>query len=321
MNVQEELLRREIDPELTSENLSALASSALGRKTQVGQYRVLTGGCWNRVISVDAGSEKVELVFKISPKVGDESLSREFNVLKSFSAYSEMPVPEPLLSDTAGEIIPGSVLVMRRIHGQVMHEIAGSFTTGERQRINDEIAEYVTALHENHDTGFGGIEVGQDGRNCHWRDFWLPRFDKVLAEVSQGDFVSEKMLDQIHEIRSSIPGMIDIGAVSTMTHYDIWSGNVMIAFRNDIPYVSGFIDIPGFFADYAREISFMYMFGMADQRFFNRYTATHDLDDGFALRLHIYNLKMHLKHISMYPNEYYYRRGAQECLRFIQKSA
>ena len=316
--MQEQLLKQKIDPELTSENLSSLASKALGESVIVEDYAILTGGCWNRVISVDGAAD---LVFKISPEIQNAALAREYKVLEHFSRHTEMPVPEPLLLDISGETIPGSVLIMRRIPGHVMHGLTGSFSTSERDRITDEITDYVIHLHQSQSQGFGGVELAPGERTGSWVDFWLPRLDRVISEVSEGDFVSEKMLAGVREVRESLPAMIDIGARSTMTHYDIWSGNVMIAFRNDRPFVSGFIDIPGFYADYAREISFMYMFGVADQRFFDRYATVHALDDGFALRLHIYNLKMHLKHITMYPDEYYYRRGAQECLRFIQKSA
>ena len=92
----------------------------------------------------------------------------------------------------------------------------------------------------------------------------------------------------------------------------------MIDIHSDPPRVTGFIDIPGYFANYAREIGFMYVFGMADERFFKRYTRSHELDPGFTLRLSVYALRTHLSHITMYPDESYYRNGARATLKFIQ---
>jgi fructosamine-3-kinase len=116
---------------------------------------------------------------------------------------------------------------------------------------------------------------------------------------------------------------LDIGGRSTLTHYDIWSGNVMVDFEGSgypgQPFISGYIDIPGYWADYARELSFMEMFGLANDRFYGRYWAAYPRDDGFELRKNLYNLKMHLKHITMYPDQSYYREGAEACLRFIQQ--
>ena len=79
-------------------------------------------------------------------------------------------------------------------------------------------------------------------------------------------------------------------------------------------------DIPGCFADYAREISFMHVFGMADKAFIERYGQTRSLDPDFALRLNVYHLRTHLKHITMYPHESCYRQGSAGSLRFIQGS-
>jgi hypothetical protein len=58
---------------------------------------------------------------------------------------------------------------------------------------------------------------------------------------------------------------------------------------------------------------------MADEVFFKGYTRVHRLDSEFALRLNIYGLRTHLKHITMYPSESYYRQGAESCLRYIRE--
>ena len=187
-----------------------------------------------------------------------------------------------------------------------------------RDRIDDEIAGYVSDLHTSRARGFGGVELADDERMTSWPDFWIPRFDEVAKRVAEGDFVSEKMLDEIAEVRTAFREILSIGETGTLTHYDIWSGNVMIETDGHHPKVSGFIDIPGYYADYAREISFMHVFGMAGERFFDKYTRAHRLDSDFILRLNTYSLRTHLQHITMYPTESFYRQGAQNCLRYIR---
>lgn len=377
MNVQEELLNRKVDPALTDENLTDLCAPALPDGVRANGYRVLTGGCWNRVIGValdapaGAGRDRDaacgdsaapggcsaslgdrrgdtlmsapdEIVVKISPRENDAGIIREHDVLRVFADKTQMPVPQPLLVDPSGTIVPGTALVMTMIPGEVMHRCFGMLGRRDRERIGDQIADYVSELHAITDTGFGGVELAAEDRCRRWADFWLPRFDKAYAEISAGDYISEAMLEEVKEARASFEPALDIGEGSTLTHYDIWSGNVMIdidgsggavaaggasgelgggpsGVASGGARVSGFIDVPGFYADYARELSFMMMFGVADRAFFQRYLRDHGLDDGFELRVNIYNLKMHLKHIMMYPHERYYRQGAMECLRFIQE--
>lgn len=317
VNVQEELLQERIDPWLSDARLSRMATEALGESARVRGYQVLTGGCWNRVIGVDA--DGTPLVIKISPHAGDTKISREFAVLERFRDETELPVPEPLLLDAEGRFTTGTALVMTRIPGAVMHQCYGLLNYGQRRRITGEIAEHLAALHAIRGTGFGGVELPPEERHTRWANFWVPRFDRVLEEVAAAGVAPARLIDGARAVRPHLVPALDIGPESTMTHYDVWSGNVMIDVESDPPKVSGYIDIPGYYADYARELSFAMLFGVADRRFFQVYTASHDLDEGFELRANIYNLKMNLRHIQMYPGEHFYRHGAAECLAAIER--
>jgi fructosamine-3-kinase len=312
MNVQEELLRGRIDPHLTDGNLSRLTG---GRVTG---YRVLTGGCWNRVIGVRSGD--AELVLKISPHEHDENIIREYRVLEVFARETEMPVPTPLHLDAADGVLPGTTLVMTRLPGRVMHEAFGVLDGAARRRIVDEIAEHVSALHRILGHGFGGVELPEEERLASWPDFWLPRLDRVLEEAEESGVVPQSLIDQARRFRPYLDPFLDIGDRSTMTHYDIWAGNVMIDIHSDPPRVSGYIDVPGHFADYARELSFAMLFGVADRRFLEMYGSEHPFDEGFPLRVNIYNLRTNMKHIQMYPSQAIYREGAAENLQAIHRA-
>jgi fructosamine-3-kinase len=62
------------------------------------------------------------------------------------------------------------------------------------------------------------------------------------------------------------------------------------------------------------------MFGVADRRFFQRYLEHHQIDEGFSVRAAIYNLKMNIKHVMMYPDQLHYQQGAAECLEVIRRA-
>ncbi len=345
MNVREELLRRKIDPFLTPERLGLIArlalnagtgpleadvfepgragGSAAGSQPPVAAAKVLSGGCWNRVIAVSFPGPQAELVYKISPEEKDEKIVREYKVLGCFSSRTAMPVPRPLFLDTSGKLIPGTLLVMTRLPGVVLHRVHGLLAGEMLERLMDQIAAQVIELHKERSRGFGGVEVEESRLHRRWADFWLPRFDGVIAEISGAGLLGADFLRQVEKVRRGFAAALDIGEHSTLTHYDIWSGNVMVDFEGSgypgRPFVSGYIDLPGFWADYARELSFMEMFGLAGRRFYKHYWSAFTRDPGFELRKNIYNLKMHLKHISMYPQEGYYRQGAESCLRYIQR--
>ncbi len=321
MNVMEKVLREKIDPMLSKENLSSIASQAIGKPVRVQSVRILTGGCWNRLIDVEldkhSGSScPVGMVFKISSEIGNTGIIREFKVLKYFTERTNFPVPHPLLLDDSGNPIPGTVLVMEKVPGTVLHHVWSFLSIEMREYLADQLAHAVSMLHEKRSVGFGGVE--EDGvRLERWSDFWIPRFNNVLKEVRESGFVSDTFLEDVVALRNRIPEILSIGGEGTLLHYDIWSGNIMITLDRDKPVISGFIDVGGYWGDYARELSFMELFGMAGARFYEIYGANHQLDEGFEIRKNLYNLKMNLKHITMYPDESYYRIGANDCLHSI----
>jgi fructosamine-3-kinase len=302
MNVQEELLREKIDPWLTEATLSALATKALGVSTHCGEPVVLTGGCWNRVIAtaVDHGTQ--DLVFKITPKPGDADLQREFDVMRYLRTRTSLPVPEVYLVDLSGERVPGSVLVMQKVPGTVLHhqQLNQLLSAEEQDSVATEIAEYVADLHTHTGAGFGGLELPTHERAATWPDFWLPRFDSAVGEAQEKRPDLADLYAGIGDMRASFPCLLDIGTQGTLTHYDIWGGNVMVHITADHPHVSGFLDAIGYFADYAREISSM--FGLGGQRFMDIYTQRHGLDRTFQVRHDIYALKMCLQMACMYPD-------------------
>jgi fructosamine-3-kinase len=321
MNVMDELLKEKIDPFLTSGNLSIIASRSLKRKVKATAASILSGGCWNRVLSVSFEDGEKDIVFKISHKRNDEDLIREYKVLKFFYSQTDLPVPVPYYLDESCSTIPGTLFVMQKIPGEVLHHTISRLSKKMREGIFDQISSFVIRLHENNSIGFGGVELPEEKRFKNWPNFWLPRFDAAFKEIRAKNLVSPRFISAVEKIRPHLLGFLDIGNKSTLTHYDIWSGNIMIDFQDGDFRVSGFIDIPGFWADYARELSFMEMFGVANDRFYTMYRERYKQDSGFTNRKNIYNLKMHMRHIVMYPEEPYYRKGAEKCLEAIQKAS
>ena len=317
MNVREDVLRERIDPALTPQTLSRIVGAALGAPVTVTSWRPLAGGCWNRVISPLGDPRAEQVVLKIGPAPADTALEREHAVLRWFAEHTRLTVPEPLLLDSSGSVIPGTFFVMRRLPGRPLHSAMSFLGQEDLRRIIVRIAEEVAELHATTAEGFGGVELSAEDR-VPWAEFWLPRFDAVVRDAGRSGLFPQAFLERIGAVRPGLPPLLDIGRTSTLTHYDIWAGNVMVEGAQGGVKVSGYIDVPGFWADPVRELSFAQMFGIADRLFYQVYTASHRLSDGWEVRRDLYNLKMHLKHVMMYPGERFYREGASRCLSTVE---
>lgn len=318
LNVNEQTLREQIDPYLNPDHLSDICSKALQRPVMVGHAEILTGGCLNRVIGIHFEDMTPAMVLKINPTLHDDGLQHEFKVLEYFDSHTNMPVAKPLYFDDSGEIIPGTFFLMEKIEGVVMHQ--ARLFPSEIKDVISQIAEIVVELHDHKEEGFGGVELPVEKRTPTWSDFWLNRFDGRIKRIRNTGSVPAIFFNRIDKIRKELPRLLQIGSKATLTHYDIWSGNVILSLNNGGVKVSCFLDVQGYWADYARELSFMEMFGLANKDFYHIYEAHHRLDENFQLRKNIYNLKMNLLHMEMYPGEYHYQLGAHSCLQFIEES-
>jgi fructosamine-3-kinase len=315
-NVQEQLLREKIDPWLTEATLSALATEALGERACCGAPAVLTGGCWNRVVAAPVDDGSVSLVFKIAPRLDDADLQREFAVMRFLHTRTSLPVPEVYRVDVTGKWLPGSVLVMQKLPGAALE--GQTLNAGDQERVATEIAEYVADLNAHTDAGFGGLELPSSRRTSDWPAFWLPRFDQALAEAQQKRPDMAGLFAAIGNVRASFPRLLNIGPQGTLTHYDIWGGNVLVDTTGERMRVSGFLDAIGYYADYAREISSM--FGLGGRRFMDVYAQRHGLDPTFQLRHDIYALKMCLQLACMYPDAPRPVAQAREFLSHVRAS-
>jgi fructosamine-3-kinase len=316
MNVNEKILQEKIDPHFTSVKLSKICSDSLSSSVDVDKVYILTGGCLNRVIGIDLKNGSPSLVLKATPTKNDQGLKHEYSVLEYFNKNTSLPVPSPLFYDDSGDIIPGTYFVMTKIDGISMHHL--DFSMHDIRDITEQVATILIDLHKHKEKGFGAIEKSSNDKTLEWAEFWLPRFDQVLRTVRSGGNIPETLLERIEQVRPSFEKLIQIGQMATLTHYDIWSGNILLNRINGRISISGFLDVQGYWADYARELSFMEMFGLASDYFYSLYQQVHKLDDTFHIRKDLYNLKMHLKHIDMYPDQSYYRDGAERCLQTVE---
>jgi fructosamine-3-kinase len=316
MNVNEAILREKIDPFLTEDNLNQVCTKSLGIPVKIKKTTILTGGCLNRVIVLNFKNDHPELVLKISPDSKSEGLKHEFDVLHYFYEKTSLPVPEPIYFSDDEQQIPGTFYLMKKIPGVILHQ--ARLSGEEFQDVIRQLANIVSVLHLEKSVGFGGVELKPEETNDTWSDFWLTRFNKSITKLRNSKNINPGLLDRVEKIRDYLPSLLEIGKESTLTHYDIWAGNVLLTQKDGCVIISGFLDTQGFWADYARELSFMELFGLADHNFYNIYTTTHTLDDNFIIRKNLYNLKMNLIHINMYPEQMYYRHGAINCLEIVE---
>ncbi|HCQ04917.1 MAG TPA: hypothetical protein DIT99_31530, partial [Candidatus Latescibacteria bacterium] len=98
----------------------------------------------------------------------------------------------------------------------------------------------------------------------------------------------------------------------TLTHGDIWAGNVMVDRRGDEWHLTGLVDPSGAkFTDVEFELAYLQVFNTVGSPFFDRYTARFPLRPGYELRRLFYWLNTYMIHVWLFGDRDYGDRTAE----------
>lgn len=123
-----------------------------------------------------------------------------------------------------------------------------------------------------------------------WPVCWLPRFDSAFDEQQQEQPDLVELFTGIYKIRGNFPRVLEIGVLGTLTHYDIWGGNVMVHSWATGLHLSSFLEAIEYLADCARDLSSMC--GLGGKRLIEIYAQLRGLDSRYQVQHDIYASKM-----------------------------
>ncbi len=107
------------------------------------------------------------------------------------------------------------------------------------------------------------------------------------------------MLDRFYRLYQQLPAILP-NERPALLHGDLWSGNVMVNETGS----PALIDPAVYYGYREAELAFTQLFGGFDQRFYDAYNEAFPLTEGFAERVHIYNLYPLLVHLNLFGSGY-----------------
>ncbi|MCK4590831.1 MAG: fructosamine kinase family protein, partial [Candidatus Latescibacteria bacterium] len=265
----------------------------LGRKVRCIALCPLTGGCVNTVIEAHFEHSLSPAVIKIAqgPGFGEG----EYAILDFYRKNTSFPVPEPYFYDSSASELQYSYLIMQRVPGENMGSASRWMNSHDRLRVERQIAEAVAELHTHTRERFGGCrEKGTDQP-------WGERFQQsVLSEYRRAEatgLLSSKTQTRILRLIEQIPRALEAPARPTLVHGDIWATNIMIDRSRQGAVLSGFLDTRGIYAHPEFELAYLEIWHTVGPTFFEIYTHTHPLMEGYEVRRLFYWLNTLLIHV------------------------
>jgi fructosamine-3-kinase len=290
--------------DLSLDDATELFSKGLGRPSHVHKLARLSGGMVNGVFMADLDSEPFRAVLKVNPEPMNPKFDYEARQLDHFHKETRFPVPRYLFCFCDGKAFDHSAIALSVIDGVRLG--AARLSRSEGGLLETEIAQALIDLHSHTLSRYG--EVDQPDK-ATWAEVLEPRF---RAEIAKCEAKAEPYIIGVsNAIADRLPELLARpGAKPALVHGDIWANNVMVI--PDSPRIlSGFLDPIAFYADPEYELAYLEVFWTVGERFFEVYTKTYPLAEGYTVRRAIYHLNTMLIHIRAFGDPEYHRRAMQ----------
>jgi fructosamine-3-kinase len=259
----------------------------------------LHGGMVNNVEKWITDGNPSSIVAKVSPERNDSKLESEFKSMCWFRENTSFPIPEPYACFTIDEQSAGTYLLMEFIDSNNLSN--AKLTFGGMQKVQSQLADILKELHS-HTRDTYGVPF-EPSETKRWLDIFEPQIERNF--IKSKSHLSQHSCLIIQEMLTNLEELMPEFNRPTLVHSDLWSTNIMIDDADPAnPRIVSFIDLQGLFAEVEYELAYLRVFSTADKTFFDRYTNTFSLREGFEDRCLIYWLNTMMLHVWLFGDAY-----------------
>jgi len=265
-------------------------SAHLGEDFKLDDKHSVGGGSINHAWRISDG--QYAFFVKTNRKALAFMFEAEALALAEIAASASIQLPQPVSTGVSGA---ECYLILDWL------DMSG---TPDSQHFGEQLA----ALHRHQKTQFGfAIDntIGSTPQLNQWSDSWIDFWQKQRLghqlKLARQNCFGAQLMDLGLDLLDRTPLFFaSYHPVASLLHGDLWSGN-WGALAQGEPVI---FDPASYYGDREAELAMMELFGHPGRAFFDAYTATWPLDDGYAMRRNFYNLYHILNHANMFGSSY-----------------
>ena len=271
----------------------------LGSAVRCSRIEPLKGGMINTALRLTFDRAPSTAVIKLNMDQDSPVLQSERMRLDYLKTHTQLPIPRVYQYAAADQTIPYSYLLLETIPGVNMTQV--SLTSEDQITTDRELAEVLIDLHGHTRDTYGRIH---EPGILSWADVFVPELRTMRRNVE--DKLSGPVLDDIDAAVETAKDVLKDQGTPTLTHGDIWAGNIMVDRREGAWRLTGLVDPSGSkFTDVEFELAYLEVFNTVGSNFIDIYTATHPLRSGYKLRRLFYWLNTHMIHVWLFDDRLY----------------
>jgi fructosamine-3-kinase len=285
------------DLALSPEQAEHVLSGWLGTRVRCTGVDHLVGGMINTVLRLRFDHDPYTAVIKLNQPgtvFGGEALILRHLHDRGF------PCPKVYLVDDDARLLPYTCLLLETLPGVSLAEV--QLGRHDRDRVEQEMADALVALHDHTREVFGPIDAPAGTR---WADVLMPDIFEIRAQREIAARLPTDVLADVDRAIELAPGLLADQGAPTLIHGDIWAANVMVHETGDGWHLSGFVDPGTQYADVEMELAYLSGFNTVGPAFFDTYTARRPLRPGYERRWRVYWLRTYLIHVWLFGDQHY----------------
>ncbi|MEE2709581.1 MAG: fructosamine kinase family protein [Gemmatimonadota bacterium] len=271
----------------------------LDRTVRCHQIEPLQGGMINTALRLTFDREPISVVIKLNKDKDSSDLRSERMRLDYLKTHTQLPVPVVYHYAVADAKIPYSYLLLETVPGVNMTQI--ELTSDDQITIDRELAEILIDLHGHNRDTYGPIhEPGV----LSWVDIFVPELRAMRRNAEEK--LPDSVLVDVDAAVDTAPDLLKDQGSPTLTHGDVWAGNIMIDWKGGGWHLTGLVDPSGSrFTDVEFELAYLQVFNTVGSDFMDIYSAAYPLRPGYELRRLYYWLNTHMIHVWLFDDRFY----------------
>jgi len=284
--------------------LRQIVTDWAGTSAELAEVKPLDGGMINTTLCLTL-QDGDRAVLKISPHRVNRDYEREVHQLNLLRSIG-IPTPEVYRLDIGSLDDPRSYILMEFIDACDLAEAKHRCSISDFDDIQMHLAEIVAMIHSHTSTHYQRVTDPAAPAFEKWQDFYRHVYDPIVEEAAKNPELPIKARKQIDRIHERLDGLIAHTDQPRLTHWDLWSTNLLTRQDNTGKWrLCAVIDPMCKYAHCEAELAYLDLFHTSTHTFSKAYQQQHRLDDGYhRVRKPIYQLYPLINHVNLFGHEY-----------------
>jgi aminoglycoside phosphotransferase (APT) family kinase protein len=231
------------------ELIKIITKDQFGSSVQITDIVPLTDGWFNTAYAIQFANITPNAILRIAPPPGMRLLTYEADMMRKevmvneiLQGMGDIPIPQVLGYNLERNLIDRDYMFVEKLKGVPYDRIQHEISDVDKAMIHRRLGEIVSRVycHKGHSWGFVGGGLGSDAAT--WQEAFLAFINALLDDGESFEVDLPMPYPKIRALFESHTHTLDEIHESVLVHWDLWMGNIFIAYQDGAPVIEGIID-------------------------------------------------------------------------------